>query len=131
MHRRAEESLRLDLGQGPASRAGHAACLGRLGCFGLFLGRCSGCLRNRWLKDFKQSAHRLIDQLPDSAGWEMLAEKARFLAAVERGIEAADRGEFASDEQVKAVFARWGVAYDVGPDAEPREGSHEPVKSQL
>lgn len=58
---------------------------------------------------FKQEAHKLIDRLPDSAGWEELAEKARFLAAVERGIEAADRGDFASPERVRAMFARWGV----------------------
>lgn len=58
---------------------------------------------------FKQQAHQLIDQLPDTASWEDLAEKARFLAGVERGIEAADRGDFASVERVKAMFAKWGV----------------------
>jgi len=58
---------------------------------------------------FKQEAHKLIDQLPDTATWEDLAEKARFLAGVERGIEAADRGDFASPERVKAMFAKWGV----------------------
>lgn len=58
---------------------------------------------------FKQEAHKLIDQLPDTAGWDELAEKAKFLAAVERGIEAADRGDFASPERVRAMFARWGV----------------------
>ena len=58
---------------------------------------------------FKQEAHKLIDQLPETAGWDELAEKAKFLAAVERGIEAADRGDFASTERVRAMFARWGV----------------------
>ncbi len=58
---------------------------------------------------FKQEAHRLIDELPDTAGWDDLAEKARFLAAVERGMEAADRGEFASPERIQAMFAKWGV----------------------
>lgn len=58
---------------------------------------------------FKQEAHKLIDTLPESANWDDLAEKARFLAAVERGIEAADRGEFASPERVRAMFATWGV----------------------
>lgn len=60
----------------------------------------------------KQQAHQLIDTLPETAGWDELArevEKARFLAAVERGIEAADRGEFASPERVRAMFAKWGV----------------------
>ena len=57
----------------------------------------------------KQQAHQLIDQLPDTATWEDLAEKVRFLAAVERGIEAADRGDFASPERVRSMFAKWGV----------------------
>ena len=58
---------------------------------------------------FKQEAHKLIDALPESASWDELAEKAKFLAAVERGMEAADRGEFASPERIKAMFAKWGV----------------------
>jgi predicted transcriptional regulator len=58
---------------------------------------------------FKQEAHKLIDALPESASWDELAEKAKFLASVERGIEAADRGEFASPERIKAMFAKWGV----------------------
>lgn len=58
---------------------------------------------------FKQEAHKLIDTLPETASWDDLAEKARFLAAVERGIEAADRGEFASPERIRAMFAKWGV----------------------
>lgn len=58
---------------------------------------------------FKQEAHDLIDALPESASWDELAEKAKFLAAVERGMEAADRGEFASPERIKAMFAKWGV----------------------
>ena len=58
---------------------------------------------------FKQEAHKLIDALPETASWDELAAKARYLAAVERGIEAADRGDFASAERIKAMFAKWGV----------------------
>ncbi len=58
---------------------------------------------------FKQEAHKLIDALPETATWDELAEKARYLAAVERGIEAADRGDFASPERIQAMFAKWGV----------------------
>ncbi|MBS0432958.1 MAG: hypothetical protein JSS21_11225 [Proteobacteria bacterium] len=58
---------------------------------------------------FKQEAHKLIDTLPDDAGWEDLAEQAGHLAAIEHGIEAADRGDFASPERIKAMFAKWGV----------------------
>lgn len=58
---------------------------------------------------FKQEAHKLIDALPETASWDELAEKARYLAGVERGIGAADRGDFASAERIKAMFAKWGV----------------------
>jgi predicted transcriptional regulator len=58
---------------------------------------------------FKQEAHKLIDALPETANWDELAEKARYLAAVERGMAAADQVEFASPERMKAMFAKWGV----------------------
>lgn len=58
---------------------------------------------------FKQEVLKVIDQLPETAGWNELAEHARYLAAVARGREQARRGEFASDEEVKRRFASWGV----------------------
>ena len=58
---------------------------------------------------FKQQAHELIDRLPGDASWRELAERARFLAVVEEALKAADRGEFASAEEVRAMFAEWGV----------------------
>lgn len=61
---------------------------------------------------FKDQAHQLIDNLPETADWNDLAERARYLAAVQHGKEAADRGDFASPERVRAMFAKWGV--DVG-----------------
>lgn len=70
-------------------------------------------VRNHWSAAmsavFKQEAHKLIDALPETATWDELAEKARYLAAVERGIEAADHGDFASPERIQAMFAKWGV----------------------
>ncbi len=57
----------------------------------------------------KQKAHELIDHLPDTATWDDLIEEARLRKAVEDGIAAADRGEFASDEEVCGAFTRWGV----------------------
>jgi predicted transcriptional regulator len=36
-------------------------------------------------------------------------EEARFRRAVEAGVRAADRGAFATDEEVRTAFARWGV----------------------
>ena len=58
---------------------------------------------------FKQEAHKLIDLLPEDASWSDLAERARLLAVIESGIEQADRREFASPAEVRAMFAEWGV----------------------
>ena len=60
----------------------------------------------------KQAAHKLIDPLPEAAGWDDVVravDEARFRAAVQAGIEAADRGDVASPDRVKAMFAQWGV----------------------
>lgn len=64
---------------------------------------------NMATSEFKEQAHLLVDSLPETADWDDLIEKARYLAAVQRGIEAADRGDFASSERVRAMFAKWGV----------------------
>jgi predicted transcriptional regulator len=57
----------------------------------------------------KHDLHQLAEQLPDTATWDDVIEEARFRRAVEIGIQAADRGSFATDEEVRAAFARWGV----------------------
>ena len=59
--------------------------------------------------NIKQEAHKLVDQLPDGATWEDVMYEAYVRQAVQEGIEAADRDEFASDEEVRRRFARWGV----------------------
>ncbi len=59
--------------------------------------------------DLKQEAHKLVDQLPENATWEDLMYEAYVRQAVQEGIEAADRGEFASEEEVRQRFAKWGV----------------------
>jgi predicted transcriptional regulator len=58
---------------------------------------------------FKQEVMKLVDQLPETATWDDLAERARYAAAVDRGIGAAERGDFASPDRIKAMFAKWGV----------------------
>lgn len=57
----------------------------------------------------RQEAHKLVDQLPENATWEDLMYEAYVRQAVQEGIEAADRGEFASEEEVRRRFAKWGV----------------------
>jgi len=58
---------------------------------------------------FRQEAHKLVDALPETATWDDLIEQARFHKAIEEGVAAADRGEFASPEDVRRVFRKWGV----------------------
>jgi predicted transcriptional regulator len=57
----------------------------------------------------KQELHELADRLPDGATLDDVIEQLRYRKAVQDGIDAADRGEFASDEDVRKAFARWGV----------------------
>lgn len=57
----------------------------------------------------KQILHNLADELPENATWEDVIEEVRFRRAVETGIRAADRGDFASKEELRIAFARWNV----------------------
>ena len=60
----------------------------------------------------KQEAHKLIDTLPEAASWDDVVravDEARFHESVKTGVDAAERGDFASPERVKAMFAKWGV----------------------
>jgi predicted transcriptional regulator len=57
----------------------------------------------------KQRAHELIDRLPDTATWDDVIEELRFRKEVEAGLAEADRCEFATTEEIRATFAKWGV----------------------
>ena len=59
--------------------------------------------------NLSQQVHQIADQLPPEATWDDVIEQARFRKAVQEGIAAADRGEFASPEEVRRVFRKWGV----------------------
>lgn len=57
----------------------------------------------------RDELHALAERLPDTATWADVEEYVRFRAAVAEGKAAARRGEFATDKEVRAVFAKWGV----------------------
>lgn len=57
----------------------------------------------------KEVLHSLANELPDNATWDDVIEEIRFRRAVETGIRAADRGDFASKEELRVAFARWNV----------------------
>ncbi len=57
----------------------------------------------------KEQAHAMIDQLPDDATWADAAHEFEIAAAIAQGLAEADRGEFGSEEDIAAVFAKAGV----------------------
>jgi len=59
--------------------------------------------------DIRDKIRQLADQLPPDATWEDVIEEARYRRAVEAGVAAADRGAFATDNEVRDAFAKWGV----------------------
>lgn len=59
--------------------------------------------------NLKETLHTLAEELPDNATWDDVLEEVRFRRAVETGIRAADKGEFARANEVREVFKSWGV----------------------
>lgn len=59
--------------------------------------------------NIRETLHILAEQLPEDATIEDAIERLRFCQAVEEGKRAAGRGEFATDEEVRRVFAKYGV----------------------
>jgi predicted transcriptional regulator len=57
----------------------------------------------------RQKVHALAEDLSPDASWDDVIEEARFRRAVEQGIAAADRGAFATDDEIREAFARWVV----------------------
>lgn len=64
-------------------------------------------------ESIKQSAYALIGQLPDSATWDDVLLAVRFAQAVDEGIAEADQGKFATEEEVRASFSKWGATLEV------------------
>jgi predicted transcriptional regulator len=55
----------------------------------------------------KEIAVKSIAELPDSATWEDIEERVRFLAAVDRGLEDIRQGKLIPHAEVKASLAKW------------------------
>lgn len=66
--------------------------------------------------NIKDSLHALADQLPENATWKDVAYEAYARQEIESGLEEARRGEFASDNEVKTTFAKWGVTIETQVD---------------
>ena len=59
--------------------------------------------------NIKQALHALADQLPDNATWKDVVYEAYVRQEIEAGLSEAQRGEFASADDVQTAFAKWGV----------------------
>jgi predicted transcriptional regulator len=57
----------------------------------------------------REKVHALAEELPPEASWDDVIEEARFRKAVDLGVEAAEQGAFATEEEVLNAFARCGV----------------------
>lgn len=66
--------------------------------------------------NLKQQLHTIADQLPENATWKDVLYEAYVRQEIEAGLEEACRGEFASDEEVKEAFAKWGVQIETEVD---------------
>jgi len=56
--------------------------------------------------DVRQELHALAERLSDDATWEDVEDYIRFRAAVAEGKAAVGRGEIASEDEVRRVFAK-------------------------
>lgn len=53
---------------------------------------------------FKQEAHKLIDSLPDTAGWPELAEQIETIIDIEAGLADSAAGRVTDNAQVRREF---------------------------
>lgn len=53
---------------------------------------------------FKREAHKLIDSLPESAGWEELAEQVEAILDIEAGLADSAAGRVTDNAQVRREF---------------------------
>ena len=59
--------------------------------------------------NLREQVHELADHLPDNATWKDVAYEAYVRQEIEAGLAEAQRGEFASEEEVNDTFKKWGV----------------------
>lgn len=64
--------------------------------------------RRRWTGDMtsKDMAIKTIQELPDSATWEEIEERVRFLARIDRGLADLKAGRVVPHEEVKESLKR-------------------------
>ena len=64
------------------------------------------------LEALSKSTERTQAYLASQAIQEFIETQEWQIKAIKKGIEAAERGEFASEDQVQQTFSKWGVHTD-------------------
>ena len=55
----------------------------------------------------REELRRLLDSLPDDASYEDIQYHIYVQQKIDKGLEAAERGDFISDEEIERRIARW------------------------
>lgn len=55
----------------------------------------------------KEEVRRLLDKLPDEASYEDIQYHIYVQQKIDKGIEASERGDFISDDEIEQRIARW------------------------
>lgn len=55
----------------------------------------------------KEEVRRLLEKLPDAASYEDIQYHIYVQQKLERGLEASERGDFISDEEIEQRIGRW------------------------
>lgn len=59
--------------------------------------------------DVREALHIIAEELPEGATWDDVIECLSFIKAVSEGKKAAFEGSFAGEQEVRRVFAKYGV----------------------
>jgi len=55
----------------------------------------------------KEEVRRLLDTLPDDASYEDIQYHIYVQQKIDRGLEASERGDFISDDEIEQRISRW------------------------
>ncbi|HPC93984.1 MAG TPA: hypothetical protein PLU87_03515 [Sedimentisphaerales bacterium] len=62
----------------------------------------------------KDTAIKTIRELPDSAAWEDIEERVRFLSAIDKGLADVRTGKVVAHDEVKESLKKWLAGSSAG-----------------
>lgn len=67
--------------------------------------------------NIREKVRHLADALPPEATWKDVLYEAYVRQEIEAGLSEAEQGEFATEDEVRSAFAKWGVQVETEVDA--------------